>query len=154
MIASTCQAPGSTGPHRAVVSAGGWKAGRTPIMGIDSQGVLDASVEETQKPADEEVGGGIIWALLGEVRGARRADWGRRGFGQTHPWACLVLMKEISIMGMCRTDASSQITIHINIRDLKYSLCVSTELCIYLCLASGKGGFPSNQGVSDGSMLF
>lgn len=34
----------------------------------------------------------------------------RKGFEQTHPWACLVLMKEIWIKGMHRTDASSYIT--------------------------------------------
>lgn len=49
-----------------------------PIMGLDRRhGVpMDASVEGTQKPADEEVGGIITWGLLGEDRGACGADWG------------------------------------------------------------------------------
>lgn len=35
---------------------------------------LDASVEATQKPADEEVGSGLIWGLLDGGRGKIWAD--------------------------------------------------------------------------------
>lgn len=65
MIASTCQAPGSTGPHRAVVSlcvcgseGGGSGA---PIMGLHRHRTsLGVSVERTQKLADEEWVGGVV----------------------------------------------------------------------------------------------
>lgn len=80
-------------------------------MGLGSHGVpLDASVEGTQKPADEEVAGWLVGyhdGCQGRIEGRAGQIEERRGFGQTHPWACLVLIKEIWIMGMDRADASS-----------------------------------------------
>lgn len=87
------------------------------------------------------MGGRDNMRVVREARGASRADWGKNGFGQTCPWACSVLMKEIWVMEIHRTDASSWLTTclckHLTAYTLKVlQLCVFPVNSVYILMPS------------------
>lgn len=66
----------------------------------------------------------VVWGHVGQFEE-------RRGFGQTHPWAFQLLVKEIWLMEMHRADAFSLLItcicfhlLHSLLRWSTYGLCV------------------------------